>query len=79
MLGRQYYDELERLRSQANVNDYQAAASALRWLKLASEQGEADATRTLIPLFIAKGDLPGAIFAAAAWVRQRSVPHSERA
>ena len=56
-LGRIAYDEMEHLRAQAHVQDYQAAAEAERWLRQASEQGVADATRTLIPFYIAVGQL----------------------
>ena len=69
-LGRIVYDEMEALRQQAHAHDYQASAEAERWLKQASEQGELDATRTLIPLYIARGDLLSACRMSAAWLRR---------
>ena len=74
-LGRIVYDEMEALRSLAQAHDYQAAAEAERWLTRASEQGELDATRTLIPLYITKGDLASALRMTAMWL-QRSVLYS---
>ena len=69
-LGRLAYDEMEALRALAQAHDYQAAAEAHKWLTRASEQGEADATRTLIPLYITKGDLAAALRMTALWVRR---------
>ena len=69
-LGQIYYDEMEALRSLAQAHDYQAAAEAYKWLSRASEQGELDATRTLIPLYITKGDLAAALRTLAVRVRQ---------
>ena len=60
-IGRIVYDEMEAIRALAQAHDYQAAAEAEKWLTRASEQGEVDATRTLVPLYIAKGDLAAAL------------------
>uniref|UniRef100_A0A6T8CUA8 Sel1 repeat family protein n=1 Tax=Prymnesium polylepis TaxID=72548 RepID=A0A6T8CUA8_9EUKA len=60
-LGRAVYEEMEALREQAHVHDYQAAAEAERWLTRAYEQGERDAARTLVPLYVARGDLAAAL------------------
>ena len=70
-IGRIVYDEMEALRKLAPVQDYQALAEAHKWLTRASEQGEIDATRTLIPLYVAKGDLAGACRATALLIRRR--------
>jgi TPR repeat protein len=59
-LGRLEYEEMEALRAISQVHDYQAAAEAHKWLRQASEQGELDATRTLIPLYVTRGDLAAA-------------------
>ena len=72
-LGSMAYNEMEALRTQAHVHDYQAAAEAERWLKRAAEQGEIDATRTLIPLYVARGNLPAALSTFAMWMRRLTV------
>lgn len=68
MLGRIIVDEMEALREQAHAHDYQAAAEAERWLKQASDQGETDAARALIPLYLTRGDLGAACCALMALV-----------
>jgi TPR repeat protein len=73
-LGRMAYDEMEALRSLAQAQDYQALAEAHKWLTRASAQGQLDATRTLIPLFVVKGDLAAAIRSTFVWMRQRLLP-----
>ena len=70
-LGRIVYDEMEHLRTLALVQDYQAMAEAHKWLARASEHGELDATETLIPLYVTKGDLAAAIRTTALWVRRK--------
>ena len=74
-IGRIVYDEMEALRALAQAHDYQAAAEAHKWLTRASEQGERDATRTLIPLYITKGDLAAAIRMTVLWMRPVSYTH----
>lgn len=74
MYGRIIYDEMEALRSLAQAHDYQAAAEAYKWLKRASDQGQLDATRTLVPLYITRGDLAGALRALTVQVRQSLSP-----
>ena len=69
MLGRIAYDEMEALRKLSQAHDYQAAAEAERWLTRASAQGELVATRTLISLCVAKGDLFSACQNAGLWLR----------
>lgn len=69
MLGRIAYDEMEALRKLSQAHDYQAAAEAERWLTRASAQGELGATRTLISLCVAKGDLFSACQNAGLWLR----------
>ena len=73
VLGRIVYDEMEALRNLAQAHDYQACAEAQKWLTRASQQGEASATRTLIPLYITKGDLATALQTLATWLRQSLV------
>ena len=73
MLGRRYFEEMEALRAQANAHDYQAAAEAERWLTRASEQGELDATRMLVPLLVTRGDLGGALAYLGRWTTGRIV------
>ena len=67
-LGHLVYDEVELLRQQAHAHDYQAAAEAERWLQRASDQGELAAARTLIPMYVTRGDLGAAGAVIAAWV-----------
>lgn len=72
-IGRIVYDEMEALRDLGNVQDYQALAEAHKWLTRASDQGQVDATRTLVPLYVAKGDLAGACRAATLLIWRRLV------
>ena len=69
-LGHTAYTEMETLRAQAHVHDYQAAAEAERWLKQASDQGDVQSTRTLVPLYVARGDLASACLMTLTWVRR---------
>lgn len=68
-IGRIVYDEMEALRRISQAHDYQAASEAHKWLQRASEQGEREATRTLIPLYITKGDLAAALRTTFRWLR----------
>ena len=67
-IGRICYDEMEAVRAMSHAHDYQAAKESEHWLRLAHEQGEQQATRTLVPLLIARGDLGGALWAYLTWV-----------
>ena len=67
-LGRLVYDEMEALREQAHAQDYQAAAEAERWLTRASDQGQLDATRALVPLYVTRGDLAAACGSLVTWL-----------
>ena len=70
-LGCILYDEMEELRSLSQVMDYQAADEAQKWLMRAHVQGDIDATRRLIPLYVTRANLGAAILTMAAWVRRR--------
>ena len=76
ILGKLAYDEMEALRSLAQAHDYQAAAEAHKWLSRASEQGMRDATRTLIPLYVTKGDLASACRTMMVWTTQFASGHT---
>lgn len=72
VLGQQVYDEMEALRAQAHAHDYQAAAEAEQWLSRAAMQGEVDAKRTLISVYVNRGDLPAAIGMLIGWMTSRT-------
>ena len=56
-LGELIYEEMEALRAQSNAHDYQAATEAERWLRRAFDQGELDAARALVSVYVSRGDL----------------------
>ena len=68
-LGQLAYDELEALRALSNVHDYQAAGEAERWLKLASAQGERQATRTLLTFYASHGNVFATCGTLVTWLR----------
>ena len=55
-LGKLVYEDMEALRAQAHVHDYQAAEEAERWLRRAFAQGELGAFRALLGVFVARGE-----------------------
>ena len=67
-LGQIVYRELEDMRAQSNVHDYQAAAEAERWLTRAAAQGERDAARALLTFHASHGNVFGVGRTLSVWL-----------
>ena len=67
-LGQLVYKELETMRSQSSVHDYQAAAEAERWLTSAAVQGDREAARSLLTFYASSGNIFGVGRAVGVWL-----------